>query len=529
MTDWIFRHPVYCLLGIASINFLFMLGGNSLWDVDEPNNAVCAREMLEAGNWFVPVFNGALRFDKPILLYWLMMPSFSLFGINEFSARLPSALSITGLVFVVWYFGKRLMDDKSGLIAATLLATCIHIVVISRAATPDPIFMLCMGFAFLAFICIYIEKESGLLLPAFYAAIGLGVLAKGPVAVLMPGLLMVAYLLLIGDFSAWRRFRPWFGLAIILAVALPWYIVVGVLTDGEWLRVFFLHHNVDRFTDTLQGHRAIPGLYILTVLIGCFPWTGLVAASVWSGSWRLGRLRQDPLRLFLLVWLGAFLIFFTAARTHLPNYMLPVFPALVLLCALWLRSADTVDKDRVWRWTVWTGLLLALGLMVGGGIALEKKWDGDWVLVLALLPVALGAIWWLRYRQTSAIESLVLGMLASVFLLSFWAAPALDKHKISPELARQAIIAGFSGSELASYRYFQPALLFYHGGRLPYLGNIEDVIEWLGDGKALVMPSSVLIDLPEAIRKQLVVHSRVNGLYARTELALVSLQAGGSM
>ena len=511
------------------MNFLFMLGGNSLWDVDEPNNAVCAREMLEAGNWFVPVFNGALRFDKPILLYWLMMPSFSLFGANEFSARLPSALAITGLIFVVWYFGKRLLDAKSGLIAAILLATCIHIVVISRAATPDPLFMLCMAFAFLAFICIYIEKEPGFLLPCFYVAIGFGALAKGPVALLMPGLLIGAYLFLMADFSAWRRFRPLLGMVIILAVALPWYIAVGILTDGEWLRVFFLHHNVDRFTDTLQGHRAIPGLYVLTVLIGCFPWTGLVAASVWSGPWRLNRLRQDPLRLFLLVWVGVFLIFFTAARTHLPNYMLPVFPALTLLCALWLRSVDTVDRDRVWRWTVWIGLILALGLMLGGGIAIEKKWVEDWILVLAVLPVALGAIWWLRHPLTSAIQPLAAGMVASVFLLSFWAAPSFDKHKISPELARQADEAGFSGSELASYRYFQPSLLFYHGGRLPYLGNIEEVIEWLGDRKAIVMPTVVLTDLPETTFDQLVVHSRLNGLYARTELVLVSLQTGENM
>ncbi len=527
VVDWIRRHPVYCLLAISAVNFFLMLGGNRLWDVDEPNNAVCAREMLEAGNWLVPVFNGALRFDKPILLYWLMMPSFALFGVSEFSARLPSAMAMTGLVLVIWYFGRRLLDERSGLIAAALFATCIHIVVIARAATPDPLFMLCMGFAFLSFICMYIENRQGSLLPAFYLAIALGLLAKGPVAVLMPALLIGSFLLLVGDFSAWRRFRPWLGLTIVLVVALPWYVAVGVLTDGEWLKVFFLHHNVERFTDTLQGHRAIPGLYILTVLAGWFPWTGLVAASLWMGPWKLSRLRADPLRLFLLTWIGVFFVFFTAARTHLPNYMLPTFPAMALLAASWLRQASTSDLARAWRWTAWTSLILALGLMAGGGMALEKQWPGDWVLVLVVLPVAIGAIWWLWQRKRSPVPPLAAGMMACVLLLSTWAAPAFDKHKITPELARRATAAGFSGAQLATYRYFQPSLLFYHGGRLPYLGTVGEVLEWLRKGNALVLPQAVLGDLPEDVRSHLVVHSRVKGLYARTELMLVSMDVRG--
>lgn len=526
ISEWVFHNPVPVLLAISGISFLLMLGGNSLWDVDEPNNAVCAREMLEAGNWLVPVFNGALRFDKPILLYWLMMPSFSIFGINEFSARLPSAMAMTGLTMVIWYFGRRLLDARSGLIAAALFATCLHIVVIGRAATPDPLLMLSLGFALPALFCVYIEGKSGLLLPAAYVAIALGILAKGPVALAMPVLVMGSFLFLMRDFSAWPRFRPWLGLAIIVALAVPWYIAVGVLTDGEWLKVFFLHHNIERFTDTLQGHRAIPGMYILTVLAGWFPWTGLVAAAVYIGPWRLSRLREKPMRLFLLSWLGSFLLFFTVARTHLPNYMLPIFPAVALLVAGWLKETDAVSKVRAWRWLAGGGLMLAVVVMIGGGIALNRQWPGEWIIALALLPAACGALWPLWRRQASPIQSVATGMVVSVILLAAWAAPTFDRHKISQELAHQASDDGFSGTELATYRYFQPSLLFYHGGRLPRLGTASKVVEWLQAGKAVVLPENVLKDLPNSTREHVVVHNSVKGLYARTRLLLISLSAG---
>ena len=120
------RNPMLWLLLLCAANFFVMLGGPSLWDVDEPNNAVCAREMLLAGNWWVPMFNGDYRFDKPILIYWLLMPLDALFGVNEWTARLPSAVAISGLVFVVWKMTLRLLNDqKAALMAAVLFATAL--------------------------------------------------------------------------------------------------------------------------------------------------------------------------------------------------------------------------------------------------------------------------------------------------------------------------------------------------------------------------------------------------------------------
>ena len=550
------KQALFWLLLICAVNFFAFLGGHSLWDVDEPNNAVCAREMLLAGNWWVPMFNGDYRFDKPILIYWLMMPLDALFGINEWTARLPSALAMTGLVLVIWGMTRRLMAastsvfrdnstvcDNAALIAAGTFATALHIIVIARAAVPDPLLMLALGVALPALLISYLEQKKeqaqqpsermpGLVITA-YIAIGLGTLAKGPVAGLMPLLIVAAFLTLMGDWRNWRLFHPFKGTLIALMVALPWYIAVGILTHGVWLEGFIFHHNIDRFTDPLQGHRGFPGLYILSVLLGWFPWTGLLAAMLWFGSWRLKFLRDEPVRLFMLCWIGVYILFFSIARTQLPNYVLPLFPAAAMLMAYGWTYASTEVRQRAVHWLVWTALVLSTGIVVGGGIGLEKQWSGEGYYILAMLPMVLASAWliwkkqWLWKRNEQSGHGgiiLAVAMAVSMVLLAGWSVKGIDHNKISISLAARATESGFDGSQLATFHYFQPSLLFYHGGRLPMLTDAGEVGEWLLAGKAVVMPQDALELLPKEIIPYLIVHDRVYGMYARHWLLLVSLQ-----
>jgi len=542
----ILKQPLFWLLLICAVNFFAFLGGHTLWDVDEPNNAVCAREMLLAGNWWVPMFNGDYRFDKPILIYWLMMPLDALFGINEWTARLPSALSMTALVLVIWAMTRRLMSacslamrDQAALIAAGTFATALHIIVIARAAVPDPLLMLALGIALPALLISYLDQKQqeqtqqpskqmhGLLIAA-YIAIGFGTLAKGPIAGLMPLLIVAAFLTLMGDWKNWRLFHPFKGAVIALAVALPWYIAVGVMTHGVWLEGFIFHHNIDRFTDPLQGHRGFPGLYVFSVLLGWFPWTGLLAAMLWFGSWRLQTLRDEPVRLFMLCWIGVYILFFSIARTQLPNYVLPLFPAAGMLMAFgWAYGSDAL-RQRAIQLLIWTALLLSLGIVIGGGLGLEKQWPGEGYYILAMLPMVLVSGWllWKGKELSSGSMCLVLavGMAVSITLLAGWSVKGIDHNKISESLAASATEAGFDGNELATFHYFQPSLLFYHGGRLPMLTEVDQVGAWLVDGKAVVMAQDALELLPKEIIPYLIVHARVHGMYARKWLLLVSLQ-----
>jgi 4-amino-4-deoxy-L-arabinose transferase-like glycosyltransferase len=529
--DTLLRNPVLWLLLLCAANFFVMLGAPSLWDVDEPNNAVCAREMLLAGNWWVPMFNGDYRFDKPILIYWLLMPLDALFGVNEWTARLPSAMAISGLVFVIWKMTLRLLNDqRAALMAAALFATALHVIVIAHAAVPDPLLMLALGFALPAFLIVYLEeKEQPVssmpkLLLAAYIALGLGVLAKGPIAGLMPLLIVGAFVTLMKQWKNWRMFHPWKGVLIVMLVALPWYITVGVLTDGEWLNGFLFHHNLDRFTDSLQGHRGFPGLYVLSYLAGWFPWTGFLAAVLLFGAWRLQALREQPVRLFMLCWIGMFILFFSIARTQLPNYILPAFPAAAILMAYGWLHASAELRGRFMLYAAWTALAISLLAMIAGAVAIHKMWPGEGMYVLAMAPVTLASGWWLKRRQGEAWLSLVAGMVGCILLLTLWSLPNIDHHKVTRSMAATATASGFDGNSLATFRYFQPSLLFYHGGRLPRLDSATQVGQWLIQGKAVVMTQHALSELPKEILPYLIVHERAYGMYARKWLMLVSLR-----
>ncbi len=550
LSDLVLKQPLFWLLVLCAINFFAFLGGHTLWDVDEPNNAVCAREMLLAGNWWVPMFNGDYRFDKPILIYWLMMPMDALFGVNEWSARLPSALPLTALVLVVWGMTRRLMSifdadadkrDRTALMAAGLFATALHMIVIGRAAVPDPLLMLSLGIALPALLITYLEskKKPVTKMPAMLVlacvAIGFGTLAKGPIAGLMPLLIVAGFLTLMKDWKSWALFHPFKCAAIALAIALPWYITVGVLTDGVWLEGFLFHHNLDRFTDPLQGHSGFLGLYVISILVGWFPWTGLLAAMLWFGSWRLQALREEPVRLFMLCWIGMYILFFSVASTQLPNYVLPVFPAAAILMAWGWAFASDIVRQKAITWLAWTALVLSLGILIGGGLAIEKMWPAEGYYILAMLPMLLvSLLWllkkeWLMNKQMDLRLLLVAAMALSMLLLTGWSLKGVDHNKISSQLAGKASEAGFDGSELATFRYFQPSLLFYHGGRLPVLSDARQVGEWMGEGKAVVMPQGTLEELPKEIIPYLIVHARVHGMYARRWLLLVSLQPVGEV
>ncbi|OIO70365.1 MAG: hypothetical protein AUJ57_08450 [Zetaproteobacteria bacterium CG1_02_53_45] len=518
----IIERPWLWLIGLAAVQLLFMLGGHTFWDIDEPINASCGREMLEASNWLVPMFNGELRSGKPILTYWLMLSSYSLFGVSEFSARLPSAICITLLTLVVTYFGRRLIGVKYGLLAGLMFITSLHMVVIGRAASPDAVFLLtlCTGLLAGMTYCVEAFRPKKMLWLA-YACFGLAMLAKGPVSLAMPGMVLFAWLLLTGNFSRWREFHPWRGVMLALALALPWYIAVWIQTDGEWVQRFLLKDNVGRFLAPMEGHRGFPGFYLLTLLLGVFPWTGVLIGALMHGPWRPARLKEQPLRAFLISWIAVFFIFFTIARTQLPNYMLPVFPALMLFMAMWLR--DTA-RQSVERYLLWAAGVLSFILLIGGGIALQRQWPGDWPYALSFLPLLIATVVAWQRRQLM-FQSLTAGMMVMVLMLAGWVLPGFDSHKASRTLAESATAAGFAKGKLAGYRFFQESLLYYHGNNtLPVLYDPPELISWLENDGVAVIPQRDMDQLSAEVTARLDELNRVHGLYARQDLILVRLR-----
>jgi 4-amino-4-deoxy-L-arabinose transferase-like glycosyltransferase len=537
----LWRHQV--ILGlVAGLVFFTNLGGYALFDEDEPKNAVCGFEMYERGDWVVPTFNAQLRTDKPILIYWWMQLSFRLFGVSEFSARLGSALLAVGTVFLTYHMGRKLYSPPIAFLAALILATCLMFSVLGRAVTPDATLLSCLMLVFSSYVWSVAARRGGHfcgvdasaqqieLVPQsmwtaapMFAAMGLAILAKGPIGVLLPCTIIGLFLLINrrtqdladGQLPApmgswWRRyaqvvlqvFRPgsfiqtvfamrliW-GALIVMAVALPWYVLVGLKTDGAWLKGFLGDHNLGRFLEPKENHSGPIIYYAVVLLMGCFPWSVFLPLAVWQLRSRLtkGAAWSDSDRL-LACWTGVWFVFFSLARTKLPNYVLPMYPALALVTARFLHewTLSTVGTGMIsFRHSLRALSFVGVGIIVGIPIASTILFPGEQLLsLIGVVPLAGGAIAYvatLHEQRVRALRVICVTAVTFVVLVVGIAPLRVGQHLDSPKLAEAARhISGSDRPTMATIDAYAPSLIFYAKKPVEGLRRPDDVTTFLNE------------------------------------------------
>src|SRR5262245_58438531 len=279
-------HYLLLLVAWAALS-LVNLGGPSLWDIDEGNNAAAAREMLDSGNWIVPTFNYELRVDKPALLYWLQITAYKTFGVNEFSARLPSALASLISILLTYELARRMFGASVGLIAGLILASTVLFCASAHFANPDALLNACALATLFLFWRDY-ERGGNSWLILTGISSGLGMLAKGPVGLVLPAAVIGVFLL--HQRQLRRYLHPWigWGVLVFILVAVPWYAWVGADTRGEFLRGFFFKHNFSRFLEPMENHRGPVVYYLGVLLVGFAPWSAFFLPAGWH-AWRQAR------------------------------------------------------------------------------------------------------------------------------------------------------------------------------------------------------------------------------------------------
>lgn len=362
------------LLLLSWLAFLWHLGSTGLVDETEPLFAEAARQMTVTGDWITPYFNGDTRFDKPPLVYWLMAIAYQILGVNEWAVRLPSALAAITLMglgfYTLLHFGiprpaatqtrrPAIAQNRwlAAWLGAALIATNPQTIVWARVGVSDMLLSGCVGTALLAFFLGYASEEATprpigtakSLIPSrfptgwyltFYILVALAVLAKGPVGLVLPVLIIGAFLIYLGKSrEVLREMRLLVGGLIVLAITLPWYVLVTLRNGEEYIDSFFGYHNLERFTQVVNHHSAPWYFYFLVVLVGFAPWSiYLPLAIARLRFWQRQRWRTSPrsthLGLFALFWLLGIFGFFTIAVTKLPSYVLPLMPAAAILVAL---------------------------------------------------------------------------------------------------------------------------------------------------------------------------------------------------
>ncbi|MCB2191080.1 MAG: glycosyltransferase family 39 protein [Deltaproteobacteria bacterium] len=504
------KGPLALLLVLAAAAALLLsgLGDIPLTDRDEGEYAAAVGAMRSSGDWLVPTLNGRSYLEKPILIFWAMAGSQALVGDGEIGARLPSALAAFAMVLavgiLVWRTGRR---ASLGAMAAAALAFCPLFVLVGRACLTDALLSLWTTLALMA-VFLALESEDGRgkgwWLVA-WAALGLGFLTKGPVAlaVVLPS--AAVYALVQGRFIyALRNARWLWGLLIFLVINLPWYGLVWWKLGDQFIDAFFISQNLRRFTEILLGHGGGLAYYLPVLLFGAFPFAAAALPELGRALFQNPRAQRelDPLsRLHMLaaVALLVVLVVFSLAATKQINYILPALPFMAMLAACQISRLGEGRAHGRLAWPVfWIALWVSGGVLVVAlaavPAALPLFWDKIlasirfdsseyalplrapmmvlWPLLAALTGgVALYLASWAARRERGRLLTWSLGAGAALFcavvFLGMFPQAAGVIQQPAKDMALEAKRRVGEQAQVMTYGLWKPSLIYYTGRNLP--------------------------------------------------------------
>ena len=435
------------LVGFCVFLFFYGLGQFGLVGADEPRYAQVAREMLARHDWITPTLNGTPWLEKPPLYYWQAMIAFAIFGVRDWVARVPSAIDASLIVLAVYFFLKKLRPGFH-LEGALMTASAAGLVGFAHSASTD---MPLAAMFSLAMLCWYAwwETSTQKLLYGFYFFLALAFLAKGPIGVLLAGVVIFLFALAAGKPQLILKTLWLPGGFVFLGVAAPWYIAVQ-LRNPEFFRVFILEHNLARFGSDLYHHTQPFWFYLPVVALALVPWVAFVAAAMaevvraWWAERRALFETGDALNAFLILWLVIPVVFFSFSRSKLPGYMLPAVPAGPLLVAEYVRRH--IEEDRRPLWLLIAHAMISAALIVPavaiGYIVIQHRLPWSTLTMVAgaiALVVAIGITVTLTGKlglRVLYFVTLIPVVLAITALLKI-GAPVVDETLSARPIARQ--------------------------------------------------------------------------------------------
>ena len=512
------------------------MGGLGLTDRDEGSNAEAAREMLETGDWISPTLNYEPRFAKPAFVYWLISGSYSLFGINEFAERFPSAISGLCVILVQYVFVYRWLGAPLAWLSSIMLLLNMEFLAINRMVLTDPelvVFTTLAGYSFW-----HALNRSTKISPwwfiCFYLAMGFGMLVKGPVGIIIPLVGVIPYLTLTRQWEKfWQKGFPLLGTGLVLLVAAPWYVAMFKI-HGEAYWAAAQANTTGRFMRPMEGHGGTFFFYVPILLLGFFPWSAFLPSLLyqslkqWKAYWNGQNFvtRETNLEFFLSMWVVGLLIFFTLSATRLPHYIYPVFPASAILVALWWKRFQDKSSFSDWRISRW--FLLVIGYVLGIAIIsapvifqkfiqqITKEFpaavhvDFGWLPTIMGLVIVLGTVGIRHCLDSETKRSWAVGIAGGMMVVfglfgAKGAIPVYHMYFIEPP-QQLAAIAGYNlekDDRLLQVGRKRPSLSFYAKRKVHFLGP-HDEKEWethlaASGKKMIILQSPLRRDIPEAV------------------------------
>jgi 4-amino-4-deoxy-L-arabinose transferase-like glycosyltransferase len=423
----------------SALLFLPGLGTRDFWAPGEPIYGEVIRVMFEKNDWLLPMLNGRLYADKPVLYFWLaLIVSKIAGGVSEWTVRLPAALAGVGLVLTTFEVARTFYGRRIGFLSALVLATTNRVWWESRFLRLDTVlsFFLLLGLYFCLRAFAKRGSQNSYLLG--FLCFALATLTKGPIGLLLPFLALLGLVLLTGRWQELKSMRLISGFFVIVAVLTPWLLLLFLRGGSQWLHDFIWIHNIQNYALEPIGHVRPFYYYFVNLPADFLPWTLLVpGALIYYFPWK-DKLR-DPDTLGLLCWFVAIFLFFSSSKSKIAYYLLPLQPALAILVGCYLGSLLSADPSRETHW-VWTLIFLyclSFALLLAGISLPVISYQYEPGLMVWALPSALvlagGSIAMLIYLRRKKLENFfrsLFGVLIAIYFVSaIGILPYLDNYK----------------------------------------------------------------------------------------------------
>ena len=505
------------MLFAAAVYLGCIVSPPSLMDDVDAVQAQIARNMLSSGDWVTARLDGVVYLEKPPLIYWMIAGSYKVFGVHDWAARIPIALSAVALCLVTALFGAWAFGQRAGFFAGMCMSTCVGLWLFTRILIPDVVLTFTIALGMWAFLRVLEpgERHSRAWAATFAATIGIGLLLKSLIALVFPVGAAIVYLICTRElFSArvWKRLHPWSGLVIILLIAAPWHILATLRNPpyfsltmksipGEYhgfLWFFFINEQLLRFLNLRYppDYATVPRLYFwLFHLIWLFPWSVYLPATFKLSYKPIDRAGRT--RLMTLCWIGFVLVFFTFSTTQ-EYYSMPVYPALALL----LGSAMDTDSPWILRGTralaVVSGLLalVLIGVLAAvwrlptpGDISEALAHQATYKLSLGhMQDLTLHSFAYLRLPLAMAAAALAIGALGTIFtprryaylpvavmMVVFFQAARVAMVRFDPYLSSRPLAEALErspqGELIVNHHYYWFSSVFFYTNRSALLLN----------------------------------------------------------
>ncbi len=481
------------LLGIISYVLISAnIGGYSIYMLDEAKNTQCAREMADRGDWIVPTFNDLLRTDKPPLHYYFMRVSYALFGDGAFGARFFSSIFGVLTVLLTYLFSRSFLGEKSAIYTAIVLLCSLGFVAQFHLAVPDPYLIFFITAAIVSYFY-YEQRQARKFLYLAYVAVGLGVLTKGPIAIVLPGMAVFFFMIYQKkmNFRELLLLNPPLGILMIAAIAGPWYYLVHIETGGAWTQGFFLDHNINRFNAPKEGHSGgfwLPSAYALGMLL---PFSVFIPQAI-------ARALKDKeaILIYCLITMACMIFFFSIASTKLPGYTSPIFPFAAVVLGNYLSRIEEFSKKWVLI-SLSVFLVIGIGLFIGSKMGIQDAKEIrhlthlQWYFLPVPIAAVIALVFFFMKKKVASILSVGVGFLLLHQLFFYFVFPEINNQNT----VIKTINWVKDKPNLIAYQRLNSGYVHALDQSIPLVYKVEEVISFFNEKK-----SGIIFTRPEYLK-----------------------------